>query len=104
MILYTAGIYFLLVQPSTSLKLVRFTTKKSSKSNPKVMKPVGPWRHLFLRPIPNLISSCQVHSYKSLLSPSEEIQCSTQVGCTRERVCTFYITRVPTVTSFKVFS
>ena len=46
-ILYSGAIHFSLVYHhniifSTSLKLDRFTTKKNSKSNPKVVKPVGP--------------------------------------------------------------
>ena len=61
------------------LTLLRLTTEKNYKSDPSVMKPVGPYRnikHLALfsqadtKLISNcqIISSCQDHSYKSLLS------------------------------------
>ena len=72
------------------LTLLRLTTKKNYKSDPLVMKPVGPYRNikhvaLFSQADTKLISShqiissklisgrqiissCQVHSYKSLLS------------------------------------
>ena len=61
------------------LTLLRLTTKKNYKSDSSLMKPVGPYRNIkhvalfsqadtkliFSRQI---ISSCQGHSYKSLLS------------------------------------
>ena len=61
------------------LTLLRLSTKKNYKSDSSVMKPVGPYRnikhvalfsqadtkHISSRQI---ISSCQGHSYKSLLS------------------------------------
>ena len=61
------------------LILLRLTTKKNYKSDPLVMKPVGPYRNikhvaLFSQADTKLISSrqiissCQGHSYKSLLS------------------------------------
>ena len=60
------------------LTLLRLTTKKNYKSDPLVMKPVGPYRNikhiaLFSQADTKLISSCQIissgqgHSYKSLL-------------------------------------
>ena len=60
------------------LTLLRLTTKKNYKSYPLVMKPVGPYRNikhvtLFSQADTKLISSrqiissCQGHSYKSLL-------------------------------------
>ena len=55
------------------LTLFRLTTKKNYKSNPLVMKPVAHYRNikhvaLFSQADTKLISSCQGHSYKSLLS------------------------------------
>ena len=61
------------------LTLLRLTTKKNYKSDPLVMKPVGPYiniKHVALfsqadtKPISShqIISNCQGHSYKSLLS------------------------------------
>ena len=61
------------------LTLLRLTTKKNYKSDPLVMKPVGPYRNtkhiaLFSQANTKLISShqiifsCQGHSYKSLIS------------------------------------
>ena len=60
------------------LTLLRLTTKKNYKSDPLVMKPVGPYRNikhvaLFSQADTKfissgqIISSCQVHSYKFLL-------------------------------------
>ena len=60
------------------LTLLRLTTKKNYKSDPLVMKPVGPYKnikHIALfsqadtKLISNckIVSSCQGHSYKSLL-------------------------------------
>ena len=61
------------------LTLLRLTTKKNYKSDSLVIKPVGPYRNikhvaLFSQAETKLISShqiissCQGHSYKSLLS------------------------------------
>ena len=61
------------------LTLLRLTTEKNYKRDPSVMKPVGPYRNikhvaLFSQADTKLISNCQIisscqgHSYKSLLS------------------------------------